>query len=181
MPREPDRGDPERMRVESFGDLPMFADPRPSIEAGVRALETTAGRLLAEDPVSDALEVGARRVVRVRSLVLPEPPSSNRWWRMVGPRMVTSKEARAYKEVTSLRALGQGVRQIRRPNLVAIEIHWYRHRRAGDLDKRLGILLDALQAVGYENDSQVIELHAFRHDAPNAGRIEVTLTELAAA
>lgn len=47
---------------------------------------------------------------------------------------------------------------------VALEIKWFRCYAAGDLDKRLGILLDALQGTLYAKDSQVVEIHAFRLD-----------------
>jgi hypothetical protein len=44
------------------------------------------------------------------------------------------------------------------------------------LDKRLGVLLDSLQGVAYENDSQIVELHATRSDAdPKHPRVVVTL------
>ena len=115
----------------------------------------------------------------VRRLTLPVPPSANRWWRNVNGRMVTSREAREYEAATAVRALAQGVRPIRRPALVALTITWYRGRKSGDLDKRLGILLDALQTVAYENDSQVVRLMAERSDAePDRPRVEIEIIAL---
>ena len=115
----------------------------------------------------------------MRRLTLPVPPSANRWWRNVNGRMVTSREAREYEAATAVRALAQGVRPIRRPALVALTITWYRGRKSGDLDKRLGILLDALQTVAYENDSQVVRLMAERSDAePDRPRVEIEIIAL---
>lgn len=110
---------------------------------------------------------------------LPVPPSANRWWRNVDGRMLLSREARAYHERAGLHALAQGVRQIRRPSLVSLTVTWYRGRKSGDLDKRLGILLDALQGIGYENDSQVVRIVATRSDAePHQPRVAIELDEL---
>lgn len=108
-------------------------------------------------------------------LTLPEPPSANRWWRNVNGRMVTSKEARVYKASVA--------RTIARPLFtgpVTVSIDWYRGRKSGDLDKRLGVVLDALQGVLYENDSQIVELTARRFDDPGNPRIVVRVQPVGA-
>lgn len=100
---------------------------------------------------------------------LPEPPSANRWWRNVNGRMVTSKAAREYKAAV---ALFGAKRKISGP--VHVEIRWYRGRKSGDLDKRIGIALDALQGVAYETDAQIVRLTADRLDTdPHWPRIIV--------
>lgn len=96
--------------------------------------------------------------------------------------MVKSPAAREYEVRAHNAALAQGVRQIRRPATVAVTIAWYRGRKAGDLDKRINIALDALQGVAYENDSQIVHLVASRHEAAKgeAARLEVSVTQLSA-
>lgn len=111
-------------------------------------------------------------------LTLPVPPSANRWWRSVGHRVLLSREARQYKAATALRCLAHRVVMVRPPRQVSVSLVWYRAKRQGDLDKRLGILLDALQGLAYENDSQVIELHARRDEDADRPRVEVTVTDL---
>ena len=59
---------------------------------------------------------------------------------------------------------------------VALELHVYRERRSGDLSNRIKIIEDALQGVLYENDSQVVELHAYLHEDRHAPRIEIEVT-----
>ena len=111
----------------------------------------------------------------MRLLTLPEPPSANRWWRNFRGRMVTSPEARAYKHAAALLALKQGFTEpLEGP--VSLTVRWFRARKSGDLDKRVGILLDALQGVCYTSDAQIVELHAHRSDAtPKDPRVEVTI------
>lgn len=111
-------------------------------------------------------------------LTLHVPPSANRWWRNVAGRMVTSREARLYKKAAALSALCQGI-QAPLSGPISIRVDWYRARKSGDLDKRIGVLLDALQDVAYLNDSQIVELHATRSDAePHNPRVEVTVSPL---
>jgi crossover junction endodeoxyribonuclease RusA len=101
---------------------------------------------------------------------LPVPPSANRWWRNVKGRMVLSQAARLYK--AAIPALCGRQQKILAPIPVCITIHWYRSIKSGDLDKRLGVILDALQGVCYENDSQIVEIHAYRSDEGES-RMEV--------
>lgn len=104
-----------------------------------------------------------------RRFVLPEAPSSNRWWRKFRGRMVLSAAARDYKATVAL--LLSRAKPAQGP--VKVTLDWYRGRKSGDLDKRVGITLDALQGSLFENDSQVVELVARRHDDPSNPRIEV--------
>lgn len=87
--------------------------------------------------------------------------------------MVLSPAARTYKaNLAQLR----GAFMHRGP--VRVTLDWYRGRKSGDLDKRIGITLDAMQGVFFENDSQVVELIARRHDDPKHPRIEVCVEEV---
>jgi Holliday junction resolvase RusA-like endonuclease len=120
-------------------------------------------------------------------LVLPEPPSANRWWRSGRGRMHLSHEAVAYKADAFQRAGVNGV-PLYPDGEISVRVVWHRDRKAGDLDKRLGILLDALQSIKkrvkaptpkkpkatrlvvlapgvYDNDSQVVQIVAARVDA----------------
>jgi crossover junction endodeoxyribonuclease RusA len=103
------------------------------------------------------------------SVRLPVPPSARDYWRVWRNRAVRTKEAEAYRDCVARavgsRALLQGD--------VAITVHWYRSARRGDLDNRLKILFDALQGAVYQNDNQVIEIHAYRHEDAGNPRVEV--------
>lgn len=107
----------------------------------------------------------------VTSLTLPVPPSSNRFWRKFRNRIVLSEEARAYKAAVAER-FGNAQPEA---GPVAVFIDWYRARKSGDLDRRLSVLLDALQGVAYCNDRQIVELHARRFEDRSNPRVEVTI------
>lgn len=104
-------------------------------------------------------------------LVLPYPPSANRYWRNFRGNVVTSAEARSYKLEVAYLAKHVGIEKLGGPVVVFVDI--YRPRRVGDLDNRLKVLLDALQGVAYDNDSQVVEVHARRFDDKQNPRAEL--------
>lgn len=117
-------------------------------------------------------------------LTLPEPPSSNRYWRNWRGRMVKSAEGRAYCALVATlcdappqRCKGGRSDDRGGPLLLplAVSIRWFRRARRGDLDNRAKVVLDALQGIAYANDSQIVELHMFRHDDRDNPRVEVTV------
>lgn len=115
---------------------------------------------------------------KLRGLTLPEPPSSNRWWRQTvipaakgrPARAMTylSEEAREYKADAAVL-----VRTTPIDGPVRVSLDWFRGRAAGDLDKRIGVILDALQGRFYHNDAQIVELRARRFDDKGKARIVV--------
>lgn len=109
-----------------------------------------------------------RVLCRVR---LPVAPSSNRYWRVFQGVARRSTEAIAYiaevKAIIGARPVYSGP--------IAVTVHWYREARRGDLDNRLKVVLDAMQKTAYESDSQIVELHAFRHEDRACPRFEVTI------
>lgn len=121
-----------------------------------------------------------RRRVKV-DLTLPEPPSSNRYWRVARGRPYLSAEAKAYKQEVLARALAAGVGYNRVPfgsgTPVRVTLRWYRSRRAGDLDNRAKVALDSLNGVLWLDDKQVIELHLYRYDRPGDGALYVTVED----
>ena len=117
------------------------------------------------------------------SLTLPEPPSANRYWRHAKGRTYLSAEAKSFRL-----AVGVAVRQIDWPLFgpfmagdLGLTYTWYRGRKSGDLDNRTKQLLDALQGCVYTDDSQIIEIHAYRKDAPRCARVDVCIYHATAA
>lgn len=101
------------------------------------------------------------------------PPLANRYWRFVNvrgrPVVLLSKDARIYKK--RIASLAPTVRRIDGP--VRLTLRIFRPRRAGDVDSTIKPMLDALQGVLYENDRQIVELHAYRGDDKTNPRVEV--------
>jgi Holliday junction resolvase RusA-like endonuclease len=135
---------------------------------------------------------------RTATMTLPVPPSANDWWRnvliwtgkgglvaqakaflaklgvRVEARTLISKEAREYKASVASAFSGR----VPMTGDVCVTIRWYREARRGDLDKRQGVLLDALQGVAYVNDGQVAQLHAYRYEDKANPRVIVTVEAL---
>ena len=100
------------------------------------------------------------------TLTLPVPPSANRYWIHTGRGVVTSPEAKAYKQAVRLLVPEQMI-----VGDVAVNVSVYRARKSGDLDNYLKVMLDALQGVLYANDNQITEIHAFRYDDADNPRV----------
>jgi Holliday junction resolvase RusA-like endonuclease len=113
-------------------------------------------------------------------LILPVPPSWNRAYRVGQGHIYTPKTILDFRESARYRAKLARVRPFPRETRVCVSFWWYRGRQAGDLDKRVSVVLDALQAgVWYENDAQVSELHCWRLEDKLNPRLEVEVTAIA--
>jgi crossover junction endodeoxyribonuclease RusA len=116
---------------------------------------------------------------RTVNLILPMPPSSNRYWRtMVTKRGIAvtyvSEEAKIYKQLVKDIA---GIDTLIYSD-VAVTVKVFRARRAGDFHNRRKVLYDALQGVVYVDDKQIVEDHGFRFEDPKHPRVEVEIKVL---
>jgi crossover junction endodeoxyribonuclease RusA len=97
-----------------------------------------------------------------KTVVLPYPPSANRYWRtnrQTG-KPYKSEEARAYIEAVGWECAIHGLTD---PALEDVSVRARFARPAGrriDLDNGIKILIDALQGYAYANDKQVIHIEA---------------------
>lgn len=108
-------------------------------------------------------------------LILPPPPSANRYWRKWRGRMVVSDEARTYKEECGWIAKALRVEPIAGP--VSLRMAVYRPAKRGDLDNAIKVVLDSLNGILYEDDSQIVEIHALRYDDKHKPRVEIEVKE----
>lgn len=106
---------------------------------------------------------------------IPVPPSANRYWRVANNRIIVTDEARNYKQEVfyKLKNIVEPLRQD-----IAINVTVFRRYKKGDLDNFLKIMLDALQGILYLNDSQIVEIHAFREDDPTKPHVKVLAYEV---
>ncbi len=126
------------------------------------------------------------------SLVLPYPPSANRYWRVFRGRAVTSAAATAYKRDIASLARSDGVSG---PTMAPIALAfvlrpprpldgdrrerlqgplWHLSVRCIDLDNAMKVCGDALQGIVYENDKQVVSLRIKRGIPVPNGALEVS-------
>jgi crossover junction endodeoxyribonuclease RusA len=114
-------------------------------------------------------------------LTLPYPPSANAYWRAVNGRVLKSEEARRYQNGVRMRWLTTKPPEapLKPPGgPVVVSVVVFRPQRRGDLDNVLKVLLDSLKGIAFEDDSQVVELHALRFDDKANPRAEVTIEAL---
>lgn len=109
-----------------------------------------------------------------RTYSLPYPPSANRYLRH-GPRGVyETTEAKQYKQAVALKLRALGARPIMKPQRVSVTLTVYRPRASGDLDNTLKVLLDAINGYLWEDDSQIVEIHAYRRDDKAEPHVDVS-------
>ena len=106
-------------------------------------------------------------------LTLPYPPSANVYWRMGKGHMHRSTAANRYKLDVGKICNLVGAAPIQGDIMVTLDV--YRPRRSGDLDNRVKCLLDAMQEHLYQDDSQIVEIHAKRYDDKRNPRVEVVI------
>lgn len=107
-------------------------------------------------------------------LVLPVPPSANRYYRRAGTHTHISGEARAYLETVRRILKAKKVQAIQ--GEVCLDFRWYRARKSGDLSNRAKICEDALKDVAFGDDARVAKLTMERFEDKAKPRMEVTIT-----
>ena len=106
------------------------------------------------------------------TVTLPWPPSANAYWRPSrGRGLVPSEEARRYKAAVA--EIARTLALLPLTGRVRATINAYRPRKTGDLDNISKVLLDALSGWAWLDDSQVVELHLYRHDDASNPRVEL--------
>lgn len=113
-----------------------------------------------------------------KALVLPWPPSANRYWRHTGNRVLVSREAKAYKSLIK----GYALLWRRKQLLGRISLHiqaFPPDKRARDIDNLLKISIDSLEGCGlFENDSQIDKICIERMPVREGGELLIWIDEL---
>lgn len=113
-----------------------------------------------------------------QSVILPLPPSVNHYYVNTGRGgRALSPGARSWKAAAELAIYRAHL--VRYAGPVAVTLHVYRERAAGDLDNRVKLTLDSLNGHAWGDDAQVVELHAYRHDDAANPRVEVEIRTVA--
>jgi crossover junction endodeoxyribonuclease RusA len=108
-------------------------------------------------------------------LILAMPPSANDYWRYDRGRAHLTHVARRYKRDIGSDLLKAGVTPLPKGVTVGVRMTVYRPRKSGDLDNRFKVVLDALNKVAWQDDSQVVEIHGYRRDDKKNPRVEVAV------
>lgn len=108
------------------------------------------------------------------TITLPYPPSANRYWRTFRGMVVKSDQARQYQEQAGWIAKTQGVQPLEGDITVRIDV--YRPAKRGDLDNSIKVLLDSLNGIAYQDDSQIVKIIAQRFNDKRNPRAEITIS-----
>ncbi len=112
-------------------------------------------------------------------ILLPYPPSANRYWRTFRGRHVRSADAVQYRGEVMSRANIYGLHLLVCPVRVRVTLHpkltlkGAASRTRIDLDNCCKVVLDALQGVAYDNDKQIEDLHLLLGPAMSDGGLSV--------
>jgi len=106
---------------------------------------------------------------------LPVPPSVNRYWMMANNRIVVTPEARTYKQQVFYK-LAHKMEPLRGD--IAVNFTVFRRMKRGDLDNFCKVMLDALNGICWLDDSQIVEIHAFRDDDPKNPHVNLLVYEV---
>ena len=106
-------------------------------------------------------------------IILPWPPSANRYWRFWNRHIIISKEAQIYKKTIKQLFYTWPLKNINGRLVVNIVAH-PPDRRMRDLDNLLKITLDSLEGTGlFENDSQIDKITIERAEIEKGGSLNV--------
>lgn len=117
-------------------------------------------------------------------VMLPYPPSTNRYLRHTARGTYRTAEANHYREYAKWAALASGVRILAGDVSLVVVLHpkltekGVASKTVIDLDNSLKVALDALQGVAFSNDRQVKKI-ALSYGPPIAGGgLSVTVDSL---
>lgn len=108
-------------------------------------------------------------------LLLPWPPSVNRYWMAKGNMRFISKAGRIFREAVAEECAEQGI--VGLEGRLAVHVALFPpDRRARDIDNILKALLDACEHAGcYESDNQIDELHVIRQGIEPGGHCTIVI------
>lgn len=109
---------------------------------------------------------------------LPYPPTLNRYYRVVGGRLIISREGRAYRGRVQTACFLDKFDCVDKPFALYIEVY-PPDKRKRDLDNVCKALLDALQhARVFADDSLMDVLNVSREEMIPDGQVLVTVQEI---
>ncbi len=109
-------------------------------------------------------------------LVLPYPPSVNKLYgtnRQTGQKFL-GREGREFQ--TEVRRITDALGIVPLEGPVIFTMWLYRPRKVGDLMNREKVICDSLNGIAYQDDSQIVEFHAYRYDDPKNPRVEIKVS-----
>lgn len=156
-----------RLNLTPADILAMTARNPAAREAVRRQL---APKATAAQPLTDA----GRQAV---AIALPWPPSVNGIWkRKRGGGVYLDPVYAAFKKSAAVAAMVADVRPFHGPIDVTLHLHFPETNRKSDSDSRAKAVLDAMNGILWDDDSQIRDLHNVRYDGAEKPRCVVCVT-----
>lgn len=115
----------------------------------------------------------------------PYPPSVNSMYRHAGRFTYKSAAAKGYVFALQAAFLQRyGAMPALLTGALKLTLKIYRPQKRGDIDNPQKACLDSMNEFIYQDDSQIIELHAYRYDAPKVkglktlGWVDIEIEEI---
>jgi Holliday junction resolvase RusA-like endonuclease len=109
-------------------------------------------------------------------ITLPYPPTTNNLYFTRNGKRFLSNEGRDYKANVLAICFAERVKPLSGELVLTANV--YRPRKTGDLDNCLKIIQDSLKGSCFEDDRQIVEIHAFRFDDKEKPRVEVLIEKV---
>lgn len=117
------------------------------------------------------------------TVLLPYPPSANRYIRRTARGCYRTAEAYRYRAVAMLLAVRSGAVCLSGPVVVVATLLPKTTKKGGaskirlDIDNCVKVACDALQGVCYEDDSQIVRLTIQIGEAVSGGGLRISVSE----
>jgi crossover junction endodeoxyribonuclease RusA len=107
---------------------------------------------------------------------LPYPPTVNLLYAEYRGRRILSAKGKQYKnDVLAICYLNR-IKPL--SGDLSLTMTVYRPRKIGDLDNTQKAIFDSLKGSAFEDDKQIIEIHAYRKDDKANPRVEIEIREI---
>lgn len=107
--------------------------------------------------------------------ITQKPIPVNSKYGVINGRMLLTKKYRDTKEAMKWEIISQWKDKPLKGNVTLNILQYFGDNRKRDIDAYIKILLDSMEGIVFDDDSQVVEMHLFKEKSLKNPRIEVQI------